>query len=288
MMTAKAITRYVATRLARPMTRAWTRQRPGIRVLMYHRVTRTRAYDQLAVSPERFEEQMAYLAARCRLLTLAQAVRELKRESPIAAGVAVTFDDGYLDNLTEALPILQRYRIPATLFVTAEFCEQRLRHPRYADAAGRLHLNWAELRGLAREPGISLGSHTLTHPYLSRQPASRVRDEIVRSRAVIQDQTGAAIDFFCYPSGDFGQREEECVREAGYEAAVSVRPGTNRDLTSRFHLRRTEVTDHDDAAELAAKLDGAYDPLHHLLHAKRRLAFARQRMRNRETIEEVA
>jgi peptidoglycan/xylan/chitin deacetylase (PgdA/CDA1 family) len=265
-----------------PWTAAYQRLSPSVRILMYHRIDRVAAFDQLVVHPERFEEQMANLSARARVISLAQAVDELASR-PIRPAVVVTFDDGYRDNLTEALPILQRYRIPATVFVTTDFCEQKLSHPRYgASANRRLHLDWDEVRAL-RAAGVTIGSHTVSHPFLTRLPAAQARREVLESKRLIEQALGAGVDFFCYPSGDFGARELGFVREAGYRAAVSVAPGGNRRTTSRLALNRTEITDRDGASELHRKLDGAYDPIHTLLHWRRRRAFLRHAYQGEES-----
>jgi peptidoglycan/xylan/chitin deacetylase (PgdA/CDA1 family) len=244
---------------------------------MYHRVDRLPAYDQLTVSPERFEEQIAYLAQHCRVISLAQAVTELTTDRATRPGVVVTFDDGYRDNLLHALPVLRRYAVPATIFVTTRFCDQTLSHSRYGAVSPRLHLGWDEVRALAREPGISIGSHTVTHPFLSRIEQAAAVSEISGSREIISRHLGAPADFFCYPSGDLTRREMQLVAAAGYRAAVSVAPGVNRSGVDLFALRRTEVTDRDGARELALKLAGAYDPIHWVLHRRRERQFSRAR-----------
>jgi peptidoglycan/xylan/chitin deacetylase (PgdA/CDA1 family) len=244
---------------------------------MYHRVTRLPDYDQLTVTPERFEEQIAALKARWRVVSLAQAVSELEAGGPPAPTAVVTFDDGYRDNLINALPVLRRHAVPATIFVTAGFSDGSRRHPRYPDEAGRLHLDWEEIAALAREPGISIGSHTLTHPFLTRLDDQAAEREVAGSRREIAARIGMDVDFFCYPSGDLTSRERALAAAAGYRAAVSVCPGGNRDARERFALRRTEVTDRDGGRELLLKLMGAYDPVHLLLHRRREWAFARAR-----------
>jgi peptidoglycan/xylan/chitin deacetylase (PgdA/CDA1 family) len=256
-----------------PAASLYARWRPGIRILTYHRVDRLPAYDQLTVSPARFARQMAYLAGHCRLLALGQAVEELGTGRPVRDGVVVTFDDGYRDNLEHALPVLREHRIPATIFVTAAFGDQSQRHPRYPGGTGRLHLDWEELRALAREPLVTVGSHALTHPHLSRLAPEAAREEIAASGERIARELGRPVEFFCYPSGDFGAREVAMVRAAGYRAAVSVAPGANRPGTPLFELRRTEVTDRDEGRDLHAKLSGAYDPVHLWLHRRRRRRF---------------
>jgi peptidoglycan/xylan/chitin deacetylase (PgdA/CDA1 family) len=259
---------------------------PSVRILMYHRVARLGRDDQLTVTPERFAEQAAYLASSWRVLSLAQAVAELETGGPPAPAVAITFDDGYRDNLLHALPVLRRHGLPATIFVTARFSDQTARHPRYPDEGGRLHLNWDEIRALAQEPGITIGSHTLTHPFLTRTDDSEANEEIGGSRQQIGHRLDRHVDFFCYPAGDLGERERGLVAAAGYRAAVSVRPGGNKNARDLFALRRTEVTDRDGIAELRLKLIGAFDPLHKVLHRRRERAFGRARVasaRARET-----
>jgi peptidoglycan/xylan/chitin deacetylase (PgdA/CDA1 family) len=261
-----------------PATLLYSRLRPSIRILMYHRVSPLPEHDQLTVTPERFEEQMSYLAGNWRVIGLAQAVTELANSARIEPAVVVTFDDGYRDNLTQALPVLRKYRVPATIFVTGRFCDQTMHHPRYPSEQGRLHLDWDEVRRLAQEPGITIGSHTLTHPYLTRLDEQQARAEVFDSRDAIAAQTGTPVGYFCYPSGDVTAREAALVEAAGYHAAVTVAPGPNHHATPRYMLRRTEVTNRDGANELALKLSGAFDPIHLWLHSRRERSFAQARL----------
>ncbi|MHB1657666.1 MAG: polysaccharide deacetylase family protein [Burkholderiales bacterium] len=253
--------------------------RPGLRILMYHRVASLPAYDQLTVSPARFERQMRQLSARHRVVSLADGLQALGAGLLYSPLVAVTFDDGYLDNLTAAAPILARYGIPATIFVTTRFCDQAASHPRYGQPAQRLHLNWDEVAALAAAPGITIGSHTLSHPYLPTLGDAQAQREIEDSRREIEARIGQPVDYFCYPSGDLSPRELQLVRQAGYAAAVSVAPGVNQADADRFQLRRTEVTDRDDDFDFALKLAGAFDPLHRLLHARRTQHFVQSHVK---------
>jgi peptidoglycan/xylan/chitin deacetylase (PgdA/CDA1 family) len=247
----------------------------GIRILMYHRVSPSDVYDQLTVTPERFARQMAFLRKHFRVITLLQAIEELERGGKVQAGAVVTFDDGYRDNLEFALPVLIRYEIPATIFVTMSFCDQVTRHPRYPDGTDRLHLNWNEVRTLANTPGITIGSHTLTHPYLSRISDSEASSEIRGSRERLLAEVTCPVDVLCYPSGDVTDRERQLAELAGYRAAVTVSPGLNFSGVKLHALRRTEVTDRDRVFDLFMKMHGAYDPIHMLLHWRRRRSFAK-------------
>jgi peptidoglycan/xylan/chitin deacetylase (PgdA/CDA1 family) len=249
--------------------------RPGVRVLMYHRVFPRADYDQLTVTPERFAEQMQWLSQHFEVVSLSDAVSGLGQGNG-RQRVAITFDDGYRDNLQHALPVLQRLRLPATIFITTSFCSQAMRHPRYPAVDGQLHLTWDEVRVLASAPGITIGSHTATHPYLQRISNEQVRAEIGDSRKCIEDEIGRPVEFFCYPSGDVGPREIEAARAAGYRASVTVAPGLNRAGIDLQALRRTEITQHDGPTDFALKLRGGYDPIHALLHWRRQRRFASQ------------
>jgi peptidoglycan/xylan/chitin deacetylase (PgdA/CDA1 family) len=262
-----------------PCTSVYFSVWPGMRFLMYHRVAALNEYDQLAVTPQRFHAHIAHLAKYYNVLSLSDAIAKLAVANVSRQDVVVTFDDGYVDNLANALPVLRAFHIPATLFITTKFCDQAMRHPRYQPSTERLHLTWEEVRALATEPLITLGSHTITHPFLSRLSDSDVQREIIGSKRIIEEKIGAEIQYFCYPSGDFTLREQQYVRQAGYKAAVSVAPGVNRDLRHPFALRRTEMNDKDDEQAIRLKLNGGFDLLHHYLHWKRKRRFSHGRGR---------
>ncbi|MBI3784916.1 MAG: polysaccharide deacetylase family protein [Deltaproteobacteria bacterium] len=95
-------------------------------VLMYHRVSSEPDYLGMSVTPERFEEQMQLLRRRTRVVPLVDLVGKLGRQQPLEEDLtAITFDDGYRDNLETALPILERHGLPATVFVTTDFLDDK-------------------------------------------------------------------------------------------------------------------------------------------------------------------
>lgn len=253
--------------------------RPGVRILMYHRVARRNDFDQLVVSPENFQKQMTILAAGYNVLSLSDAVALLASEQKIPRRtVVITFDDGYLDNFTEALPILEKYSLPATIFVTSDFCEQTAAHPRYGvsqqqDGDHRLHLDWSETAQLAQHSLIEIGSHTVSHAHLPRLNDADAVTEINESKRIIDQQLAQNTRYFCYPNGDYFERELQALNDSDYQAAVTVSPGLNRKTTNRFTLRRTEVTDKDSPDFMRYKLEGAFDIIHSVLDKRRRNSF---------------
>src|SRR4051794_29610028 len=123
-------------------------------ILVYHTINGAdgQASCPEMISPERFAQQVKWLSRRRRVLPLSETLKLSQKENL----VAITFDDGYRDNLTTALPILEKYALPMTLFVVAGF-------------VGRDgYLSDTELREMSRHPLVTIGSHGLWHRHFTR------------------------------------------------------------------------------------------------------------------------
>jgi peptidoglycan/xylan/chitin deacetylase (PgdA/CDA1 family) len=169
----------------------------GSCILTYHSLDTSGSV--ISISPSVFRKQMEWLAAaRVPVVPL-----ERIRETP--GGVALTFDDGFKNFFEHAAPVLHEYRFPATVFAVSDFCGRGNRWPSQPahHAIPRLELmDWNELREI-RKAGIQIGSHTATHPYLSRLSEAAVEEEMHRSRSVIEQHLGMPVDTFAYPYGDW-------------------------------------------------------------------------------------
>lgn len=223
------------------------------RILTYHSVG-TRDHE-MNVTPECFREQMEWLAAECPVITLAEAAQG-------RAGVAVTFDDGYRDNLTEAAPILKRHGIPATLFAVAGRLGAFLDHdPQREDA--RL-LSWDELREFASQ-GFEVGGHSMSHARLSSLDESQQRAEIAGSLDRLREELQRPVLSFAYPYGtaaDYNAASLRIARESGCTYACSNRYGVNRPGSlETFALRRIWVDRSDTLPVFRAKVLGKLDLL---------------------------
>ena len=133
------------------------RRPDGAIILMYHSVAESGVDDHIdpanRVAPFAFERQMAFLSRHRRVLPLTALVELVSRgESPPARTVSITFDDGYLDNLTVAAPVLAKYHLPATLFLATGYVERR--EPQWADALYSFWLRRTENRLSLPELGI--------------------------------------------------------------------------------------------------------------------------------------
>ncbi|MFD9729136.1 polysaccharide deacetylase family protein [Streptomyces sp. NPDC059072] len=220
-------------------------------VLMYHSVAEFTdpAEDPygITVTPVALEAQLLWLRSRgLRGVSVGELLRA--RAAGRASGlVGLTFDDGYGDFLTGALPLLRRHDCTATLFVLPG----RLGVDNVWDPLGpRKALLTAEgVREIA-DSGQEIGSHGLLHQDLTAAAADVLQQELRGSRDLLRELTGVLPEGFCYPYGHLDTRVVEATRAAGYGYACAIDPGR---LAGRYALPRTHVSQADGAARLRVK-----------------------------------
>jgi peptidoglycan/xylan/chitin deacetylase (PgdA/CDA1 family) len=256
-----------------------------------------------------FEEQIGFLSQEYSVISLKEAVDRMAKDLPLPERcVALTFDDGFRTVYTTARPILERYEVPATIFLVTSlvgtgqppwperlfqaFLTSRLTSVFFNDEelqlsmpvqrstaykvfvawlktmeinekderltglldmlGGETHvspdsplatMNWEEIEDLADTGLFAFGSHTHTHPILSRCAAERQRDELRISRDIVRDHLGSA-ELFAYPNGtpdDFTDVTKKLLQELGYRCGVSTVPGLNARSADVYELRRVPV-----------------------------------------------
>lgn len=216
----------------------------SLRVLMYHKVTHSQP-NTIAVHPDSFAAQQAFLAEHYCIVGLDDVIAAIdgSRMLPRRA-VLLTFDDGYLDNITNAYPVLRRHGHRAVMFVCAHVMDgQSLPHDAHLPTANPT-TSWDHLR--ATVDVFDVASHALTHRTLSSLDDDDVRREILESKDVIETNLGRRVRAFAYPkgsAGDYGERETSLVRAAGYEVAFCTTAGANLEPFNRYEIRRHNVED---------------------------------------------
>ena len=241
-------------KMLRPWLRPWLqaieRRLPnlgGTTVLAYHLVDGGTA-SPVDLRGALFERQLDRLQAMADVVALQDLFAKPRgvTQGPARPRVALTFDDAYRNFAERVWPSLHRRKLPATLYVPVDFIEGRGRPP-IRGTEGMAPCTWSELRDMQGD-GLDVGSHTLGHPNLTRIDARAARDEIVRSRAVLEDKLGARVASFCYPQGKWARRLEPAVRET-YDTAVigrgfKVWPGrTSPHRIPRLPVRRDDTGD---------------------------------------------
>jgi peptidoglycan/xylan/chitin deacetylase (PgdA/CDA1 family) len=196
-----------------------------------------------------FEEQMALLAELGYTpVSLDAVLGHYLRGEPLPEGaVLITFDDGYRDNLRNALPVLSRHGYPAVLFAPVGFLDgvRPLPHEESLRLLGIRNetVDWAELAEL-EAGGVRVESHGIGHRPLSElEPADAAR-EIALSKLRLEERLGREVEAFAFVKGslaDYRPEHASLVQQAGYKLAFTSVSGANGPATDRFRLRRYNV-----------------------------------------------
>lgn len=299
--------------------------------LNYHRVTLQRAKPgfyqgviDLAVHQDAFSEQIRILKTEYNCLPLSMAVELLKKNELPERAVVVTFDDGYRDNLTLAVPVLEAYQVPASIFLTiglvdgtvspwwyeldgillglqslffqwqgssydfplVTFKERRAASERLSEIFKGLRpelqsqlletirlqcpggaeerpamLSWEEVGMLDRNPLITIGGHTMTHPVLSSLTNEELEREVGGCKQVLEQRLGHPLAHFAYPYGSrrqVGEREIKMAETVGFSSALVTRNShwQPQHVQHLFSLPRIIIDHYDDAVSFRWKLSG--------------------------------
>jgi peptidoglycan/xylan/chitin deacetylase (PgdA/CDA1 family) len=219
-----------------------------LRVLMYHKVNDLQP-NPTTVPTSVFAEQMSLLTELgYEPVSLEQVRAHYVEAATLPEGaVLITFDDGYRDNLENALPILQRYGYPAVIFVPIGFLDgdRPLPHEEALRALG-VHnetVGWDELAAL-EAGGIRVESHGIGHrPVSELEPAAAAR-EIALSKLRLEERLGRRIDAYAFVKGslaDYRPEHVSLVQQAGYTLGFTSVSGANGPASDRYRLRRYNV-----------------------------------------------
>lgn len=229
-----------------------------IPILLYHQIAEVPAEhdpQRLAVTPEQFERQMAYLRRTgYRCLPLTEAVHRLHHGLSLPKkSFVITFDDGYRDIYTTVWPILDRFGFTATVFLVADRTDCLSDWEGQSGLAAAPLLSWAEARELA-SLGITFGGHTLTHPRLTLLDDEQAMIEVRQAKVLMEDNLGRGVKFFSYPYHNYDVRIQGIVTEAGYDAAC----GGRRGRWGFFNLWRVDCERDDSQRSFTLKASGRY------------------------------
>ncbi len=228
-------------------------------ILNYHHVglrTEPFGHRHLWVSTERLTQHLGYLAQEgYRCLALRDCVPYLAGTAPAPPRlVALTFDDGYANFLSHAYPILKEHGFSASVSVVT------------GEVGGRSHwdrgwesplMGWDDIVALNRK-GIEIASHTVSHPALTHLSPDLAREELKRSRRVLEEKLGIPVTTLVYPYGDVNSSIEEAAKQAGYHLACSSDRGNRHDPCHLFRLKRVPMDEFVTIARLRRRLSSLY------------------------------
>lgn len=225
--------------------------------LTYHRVADDRG-TPWTTSRQMFTRQVGWLQRHFDLVSLAELQRR-SREGNDRPTVALTFDDGYSENCSHAIPLLVRERIPCTYFVTASNVieglpfghDVKLGYPCLPNTLD-------ELRTMA-DAGIEMGVHAHSHADLGRGRDLRLlRREILTAKSDLESVLDRSIRYFAFPYGQYFQISSAAMAlcaEVGYEAVCSAYGGYNTPGDDPFHIQRLVIDDDMPRLKNRASID---------------------------------
>ena len=200
-----------------------------ILVLNYHQIGSN--FTPLCVPTAIFDEQMAYLKDNGYITITPEELYEgiagnlVLPERPLL----ITFDDGYIDNYTNALPVLKKYGMRATIFIVPGFTGNNANY-----------LNWEQLKEMEKN-GITIQSHTLNHRALEELPDDEIRAELLNSKLLLEKNLGHSVDFLAYPTGTYNLHIAGIAKDVGYKASFTIKYGNVDRGSNIYALERVPI-----------------------------------------------
>lgn len=231
----------------------------GIPILLYHSISTDASprFREWCVHPELFAAHMEYLSGHgytpITVTHLAAALTEDNRSLPNRP-VVITFDDGFSDFYSDALPVLRHYNFVATLYIATGLVGSTSRWLLREGEGDRSMLSWDQIV-IIDSSGIECGTHSHTHLELDTLPPAVTRVEITRSKAVLEGKIGREVSTIAYPHGYYSSSVLRLVKQAGYSSACAVKNAMSAVTDDRFALSRIIIpcaTSVEDLASLVA------------------------------------
>lgn len=224
---------FLTTTVAAFLIASAVARRYRVPILLYHSVSPVaKKGRKISINSAAFERQMRFLKENYNVLPLETlcALRNDNKTFP-KNSVAITFDNNFGNFYNYALPIIEHYKLPVTLYVIV----------------GELNkLKPEAIKAMKKSGFIDFASHTISHPYLSRLNSKELNMELSGSKMLLEKQVDSPINSLAYSYGDFNDQVKQKTKEAGYETAVAVYPQHIFAYDDLLSLRRIPITQYSD------------------------------------------
>lgn len=239
----------------------------GYVVLMYHSVPLEASwtYD---VSKCCFEEQLKYLRDKYEIHGVPSIVERIRGKERVADSICgITFDDGYNNNYEIAYPLLLKYEIPATIFIsTAYISDDDNKDNNYEKIKehfnGQRMLDWREVEEMKESGLIDIGAHAHSHEDLTSLSRQDALSEVKTSKRIIEDRLNERVELFSVPQGSFNEDVKEIVKSSGFKAIFTSQPLINLPGQDPYEIGRMAITmSTQDLPSFAFKILGLADEI---------------------------
>ena len=168
--------------------------------------------------------------------------------------IIITFDDGYLNNLKLAIPVLQKYEVPSHIFVTTDFIK----------SGNKDYLNRNDLKELSKIQNVSIGSHGKTHTKLENLDDNKIETELTESKNFIEDLISKEINSVSYPHGSYDDRVIKIIKNSEYEFGASSIFGSISNNVNKFILPRIDIWSDDTNKIIDQKINGYWNFINYI------------------------
>ena len=234
----------------------------NIPILMYHQIDtpppRGTPLRGLVVSAGAFARQMFFLKLLgYRGLSMHDLEPYLNGERQ-GRVVGITFDDGYLNNLENALPVLKKHGFTATCYAVSSMMGGANSWDRDIGVGQKPLMTAQDWRSWLQQ-GMDIGSHTRTHADLTTLNATAAIDEIAGSKRELENSLNCEVRHFCYPYGRFETAHSQMAQQAGYASATTTRRGRTQANADPYNLCRVLVAQATTLVQFALKIATPYE-----------------------------
>lgn len=220
------------------------------RIMMYHMIAEQLPNEKksgLRVSPEMFEKHLEYFSTNGWSFI---KMSELSKYKDTEKVVALTFDDGYLDNYTKALPLLKKYNACATLYLVIDRHNNDWsikKNPKHNSGAlaSEKKLSDEHIQEMLDSEIFELGGHTISHPYLPNISTDDKKHEMLECKNMLEKTFNTSVSSFAYPFGIYNDEDINIINASDYESAVTTDEGV-ADNNSLFQLKRIKASGKDN------------------------------------------
>jgi peptidoglycan/xylan/chitin deacetylase (PgdA/CDA1 family) len=219
-------------------------------IILYHRIAVSPINSQYYVPPEKFEEEMKLLHDwGYTTITTELLIKAIKEGADLPPRpIVISFDDGHLNNYTTAFPIMQKYGFTGVLYIVSNYMG--------ADE----YMNADQIKEMAAA-GWEVGSHSVSHAYLTSLEPARQRYEVVESRAILEEALGVPVLTIAYPFGVSNSGVIDYAIFAGYIGGMGLGYTHDQGTTNLYNMQRRDIKGTYDVKQFAGFLPWQGDPI---------------------------